>query len=225
MFGKRKVAALVAEFVGTFLLSSIVLGMFSRTDFPFFAALTAGLTLAAVTMTIGLASGAHLNPAVTIGMWTLRKIQTTEAIVYIAVQLLGGFVALKLGGWLMSTTFQSAAGKNVDWRVFAAEALGALILGLGVAAVVYRVYDGARAAATVGLSFMLAMLLASLGSNGLANPAVALGINSMNFSYAVGPIVGVVVGMNLYAYLFVEEKSRVKRAVAAVKATTTKKKR
>ena len=47
MFGRKKIAMLVAEFVGTFTLSSVILAMIGRTTFPFFAALAAGLAVTA----------------------------------------------------------------------------------------------------------------------------------------------------------------------------------
>ena len=130
--------------------------------------------------------------------------QTTQAVVYIAAQMLAGFVAYRVGQQLLGTPLHDIAGKNVDWRVITAEALGAFVLGLGVAAAVYQLQEGGKLAATVGLSLMLGIVLASLGSNAAINPAVALGTHSWNASYVVGPIIGAITGMNLYAALFVD---------------------
>ncbi len=210
MFGRRKVAALVAEFVGTYILASVVLALSTRTPFPFFAAVAAGLTLALAVLTFGSASGAHLNPAVTIGLWTLRKVQATQAIVYIAAQMAAGFVAFAVGQQLLGSQVHNIAGANVDWRVIAAEAIGACILGLGVAAAIYQLQDAARVAATVGLALMMGIIIASLGGNALINPAVALGVHSWSTSYVIGPIIGTVVGINLYAVLFLEDSPSTK---------------
>jgi glycerol uptake facilitator-like aquaporin len=202
MFSRPKVAALVAEFLGTYLLVSVVLSMATRTQFSFFPAVVAGALLAGVVLTFGHVSSAHLNPAVTLGLWTLRKIQTSQALVYIVVQLLAGFTALRVTQQLLNTPLSYVGGNNVDWRIITAEFLGALVLGLGVAAVLYRGYEGAKLAATLGLSLAIGIVVASLGGNGLINPAVAVGLNSLSVSYVVGAIVGVVGGMNLYALLF-----------------------
>jgi aquaporin NIP len=202
MFGRPKVAALVAEFLGTYLLTSAVLAMTTRTQFPFFAAVVAGAVLAGAVLGFGHVSSAHLNPAVTIGLWTLRKVETAQAIVYIAIQLLAGFAAFRITQQLLSNEISSIAGKSVDWRIITAEFIGALVFGLGIAAALYRGYGGAKLAVTLGLSLMLGIIVASLGGNGIINPAVALGLNSFSVSYIVGPVLGVVAGVNLYAILY-----------------------
>lgn len=202
MFGRPKVAALVAEFLGTYLLVSVVLAMTTRTQFPFFPAVTAGALLAGVILTFGHVSSAHINPAVTLGLWTLRKIQTTQAIAYIAVQLLAGFTAFRVTQQLLNVELPNAAAAGVDWRVMSAEFMGSMVLGLGIAAALYRGYESSKLAVTLGLSLALGILVASLGGNGIINPAVALGVHSWSVSYIVGPILGAVGGMNLYAVLF-----------------------
>jgi hypothetical protein len=45
-----------------------------------------------------------------------------------------------------------------------------------------------------------------VAANGALNPAVAYGINSWSLAYAIGPIVGAIIGMNLYAILFATER-------------------
>ena len=56
----------------------------------------------------------------------------------------------------------------------------------------------------VGGSLLLGIAVAALlGSNGVLNPAVALGIGSFNVMYVLGPILGSVLGMQLYKRLAV----------------------
>jgi aquaporin Z len=202
MFGRRKIAALAVEFIGTYLLATAVLSMVTKTQFAFFVAVAAGGTLALVSLALGQFSGAHLNPAVTLGLWTLRKIQTSQAVVYVAIQLLAGYVAFRVSQAMLGVQLQNIAGQNVDWRIICAEALGAFVLGLAVATVVDRRVEGAKLAGTVGLALALGILVASLGGNALLNPAVAIGVHSTSVSYAVGPLIGSIVGMNLYTFLF-----------------------
>ncbi|GAC1391811.1 MAG: hypothetical protein NVSMB46_05680 [Candidatus Saccharimonadales bacterium] len=202
MFGRQKIATIVAEFLGTTVLAGALLAMLERTSFPFFVAATGAITYAAWWMVFGENSTVTLNPALTLGLWTVRKIQTTEALVYIAAQLLGGVVALRLLAYLQNGKITNIAGKNYDWRVFAAEAVGALIFGFGVSAAVHVYESVSKRAITVGLSFAMGVLIASFAANGLLNPAVAIGVHSYSFSYLVGPVIGAIVGMNIYKYLF-----------------------
>jgi glycerol uptake facilitator-like aquaporin len=214
MFGREKIAMVVAEFIGTFSLVSVVLAMIGRTNFPFFAAAAAGATFGLMTLLVGAASGAHLNPAVTIGMWTLKRIETVKALIYIAAQMFGGFVAWTLSEYLLNQSLRNIANSSFDWRVLTAEAVGAALFTFGVAATLLQGYRGLRQAFAVGGSLALGIVIASFGGNGLINPAVALGVQSWSFAYVAGPVLGAIVGMNLYAFLFAGQPLRV-RAKAA----------
>jgi aquaporin Z len=87
----------LAEFIGTLALvligcSAIVIGGFGGA-FPLGIlpiALAFGLTVIAMAYAIGPISGAHINPAVTVGMCVAGRIKPDEAIGYIVAQLLGG---------------------------------------------------------------------------------------------------------------------------------------
>ena len=56
-------------------------------------ALTFGLIVAAMIYALGNISGAHLNPAVTIGFWIAKKFPGKEILPYIIAQLAGAFLA------------------------------------------------------------------------------------------------------------------------------------
>jgi glycerol uptake facilitator-like aquaporin len=186
------------------------------------------MTLGIMVLAIGKVSGAHLNPAITLGLWSNRKISTPQSIVYIAAQLLGAAGALLLAQYFIGSDLTELATSKFDAKVLVAEGVGALVFGYGVAAAVYQKFEGLQAAATIGTSLFLGILVASLGSNGVLNPAVAVGINSFNVNYALGPIVGVFVGMQLYKlFMVTPEKAAVKAAStsAAKKKPATKKKK
>lgn len=87
----------LAEFIGTLALiligcGAIVIGGFGAAAplgiLPI--ALAFGLTVMAMAYGIGPVSGAHLNPAVTVGVWVAGRMPLGEAIGYIVAQLLGG---------------------------------------------------------------------------------------------------------------------------------------
>ncbi len=208
MSDKRKAAALAAEFFGTFVLTASVLAIVARTDFAFFPAVVAGLVVGISVLTLGAVSGAHLNPSVTIALWTQRRTKTIEALGYVAAQLLGAFAALRLTEWFQHTNSQVPVLTNVDWRVIVAEAIGTAIFGLGIIAALERGFEGGQKAVAIGASLTMGIIVASLGSAGILNPAVALGFNSFNFSYVAGPIVGATLGMAVYVYLFAPETGK-----------------
>lgn len=210
MTQRSKIGVLVAEFFGTAILASAVLAEINAAGLvvnkSWFVAATAGLTAALLTITIGKLSGAHLNPAITIGLWTLRKIETTTALAYIAAQMLGGAVALSLFQYLQNDVIQGTK-VHFDWRIFVAEMIGTVIFGFGFAAVVVQKLDGYKAAFAIGTSLMLGAVVAQSASSGFLNPAVALANNSWGWIYVTAPILGSVVGMNIYDLFIASESS------------------
>lgn len=198
MFGKAKIAPLVAEFLGTFTLAAVVMTIVARNTFPYYPAFVAGLTLGLLVLAFGAVSGAHVNPAVTIGLWVQRRIETTTAIVYVIAQMAGGFVAWRVGQWLLNINMTNIGGSAIDARVLVAEIIGTTIFAAGIAAAIDRKYEGVTKAIAIGGSLGVGILVASLGGNAALNPAVALGTQTWSLSYVLGPIVGAVLGMALY---------------------------
>jgi hypothetical protein len=52
------------------------------------------------------------------------------------------------------------------------------------------------------------VIVASVGSAGLLNPALALGLRSWGTVYVLGPLVGGLLGVNLYYLLFAPVETR-----------------
>ena len=97
MFRKNKLAMIVGEFLGTASLALIILAIsHSQLSLSYFIASAAGLMVALMTLALAGISGAVFNPAMTIGLWTVRKLRTLQALSYLAAQLLGGLVAWQL---------------------------------------------------------------------------------------------------------------------------------
>lgn len=200
---RSKIAMVVAEFLGTGILATAVINISrSQIGIGYFVAIGVALTYAMAVLVFGSTSGSHLNPAVTIGMWTLRKIQTLQAVAFIAAQMLGGLAAWKLAEYFTGQTLSNIAGKSFDWKVLTAEAVGTLVFTFGIAAAVYQRYEGGKLAATFGVSLFVGVVIASIASNAALNPAVALANQTWDRAYIFGPIIGSIVGMNLYALLF-----------------------
>lgn len=210
MLTKRRLAPLVAEFIGTYVLASAVFAMASRTSFPFFGAAAAGLAVAVMILVVGPVSGAHLNPAVSFSLWLRGKITANRATAYMVTQMLAGLTALMMNHYLLDQTLRNSAKANWDSHVFVAEMLGSFVLGFGIATASERLYEGGRLAAAIGGSIFLGVLVASFGAAGALNPAVALGIYSWSASYAAAPFVGVVAGMFVYD-LYIAAPTKTKR--------------
>jgi aquaporin Z len=202
MLSRKALAMVVAEFLGTYVLASVVLSMVGRTSLAFFPAAAAGLTLAALVLILEPASGAHLNPVVTLGLWMRRKVATSDMVVYVAIQMLAGFTAFRINEYYMNQLLPDRASQNIDGQAILAEVLGTLVFTFGVAAAVYSIQNSVQKAGVIGMSLFVGILIASLGGNGLLNPAVAIGVNSLSVSYVIGPLIGSFVGFNLYALLF-----------------------
>ena len=134
MLSKKQITAYVAEFFGTAILTYSILAVSrSAEGEPYFVAIGVGATLAVLVMTIGQISGAHVNPAVTIGLWTDRKIKSLDAVLYIVAQFIGAVATFKLYEYLVVQGVQSVAPASFDWKVLVAEILGTFVFTFGIA--------------------------------------------------------------------------------------------
>ena len=190
--------ALVAECIGTCMLTCLVLLSLGKTlplPTPVIAALVVGICV----YTVGGISGAHVNPAVTVGLLSIRKITPVQAVGYIVAQLIGAAVAMFIAGWLLGSL--PAAAPTDAITVLVGEALGAFLLVFGVSAVVHGSVPPEASGIAIGGSLLLGILLASSVGNGVVNPAVAVGIGSLSISYVLGPLIGGVLAAQAYQWL------------------------
>ncbi|MFM2374492.1 MAG: hypothetical protein RLZZ234_487 [Candidatus Parcubacteria bacterium] len=194
----------IAEAVGTFTLSFVVLvAVAAGTGVPFAIPVIAALTLALFVYTIGSISGAHINPAVTLGLWSVGKIETQKAGFYILAQVLGALVALFAAKEFVVVAPLGATPWST--ATFLAEALGAAFFAFGIASVVFGKVHGYMSGMVVGGSLLLGILMASLsGAAGILNPAVALALGATSLTYVLAPIIGAVAGF--WAYRFIADE-------------------
>ncbi|HSX07076.1 MAG TPA: aquaporin [Candidatus Saccharimonadia bacterium] len=205
MFRKNRVAMLVGEFLGTTALTLIVLAIsHSQLSLSYFIATAAGLMVALMTLSLAGISGAVFNPAMTIGLWTVRKLRTLQALSYLAVQLLGGAVAWELFVYLTKIAGVHNTG-TYNARTLVAEVAGTFVFAFIWAAAIYQRFPLYAKAAAIGGALTVGSLVASLGSAGVMNPAVALGLHQWGWgTYVLGPVLGAIIGFNVYNLLFVE---------------------
>lgn len=90
----------IAEFIGTFWLvlggcgSAVLAAKFPGVGIGLVGvALAFGLTVLTIAYSLGHVSGAHLNPAVTIGLWAGGRITGKDVLPYIAAQVSGAVTA------------------------------------------------------------------------------------------------------------------------------------
>lgn len=90
----------LAEFIGTFWLvlggcgSAVLAAGFPEVGIGLVGvSLAFGLTVLTIAYSMGHISGAHLNPAVTVGLWMGGRISAKEIVPYVVSQILGGIAA------------------------------------------------------------------------------------------------------------------------------------
>jgi aquaporin Z len=216
------VAALIAEFIGTFILTATVIAGQGQPILVFFA-------LVGIVLAVGTISGAYVNPALVLGAWVTRRINGLRAAGYIVAQVLGAMLALVVltafvNGAPEPTATQSyntaaelfkaaAIPQGKEWFIFFSEVLGLMIFGFAVAGATREKKERIAAAFTVGLGAFLGLMIAGsgaafLGANAILNPAVAIGLQAISFGsvwpiavYVVGGGLGAIVGFVLYDML------------------------
>lgn len=150
----------LSEFVGTFFLALAALSV--PAPFTIFAV---GIVLLVAVYVMGPISGAHLNPAVTVGLIAARQFPFGDGILYIVAQIAAALVAKVVVSqrWIGTWGGYSSAG-------IVAEFIGFGILMLAVAAVTEKRVTAAGSGVAVGPALMAGLFI----SGGVLNPAVAI---------------------------------------------------
>ncbi len=192
----------IAEFTGTAVLTLAVVGSIVNGS-GFVTVLTVGIALALLVATIGAISGAHVNPAVTLGLLSIRKIGWKEALFYIIAQFAGAALAVIMVR--MHNIALPETDTAFSMMTLVAEFVGALVFTFGIASIVLAQDAGkaeSKAPFVIGASLAIGVTIAAgLGSNAVLNPAVAFGIGSFGISYIIGPILGGIAGAWLFKAL------------------------
>jgi len=217
------VLACSAEAMGTFLLvlvgtavaSAAVLG--KSTAGPAYdslsVALAFGLVLVPIVGSLGQISGAHVNPAVTLGLAMAGKFPWSYVPGYVVSQLVGAIMAAVVvwaayghGAYVDAHLGAPAPVNGASaLQVLLVEALIAFILVFTVisTATDERVPKG-TAAVAIGFALAAGVLLGGPVSGGAGNPARALGpmivtgLFPVWFFYTAGPLLGGVIAAFTY---------------------------
>ena len=156
----RTLIAALSELTGTFFLTLAALTVLAPNT-----VWVVGIVLLVFVYAIGAISGAHLNPAVTVGLVAARRFPPLEGLLYIAAQIAGALLArgVVTQGWVGALGSYQSAGA-------VAEFIGFGILMLVVAAVTEKRVTSAGSGVAVGPALIAGLLL----SGGVLNPAVAI---------------------------------------------------
>ncbi|MCG8469759.1 MAG: aquaporin [Gemmatimonadetes bacterium] len=194
-----KPRAILSELLGTFALTLAVVISLNNPGFSVSTPVLAALTLGLFVYLIGPISGCHINPAITIGVFAIGRISAQESAAYIVAQFAGAGLAMAIGG----VFFPIGAELEVSRTAMTgfAELFGTALLAIAVASVVVKRVPGNLSGIVIGLGLLVGIAFAAHASNGVLNPAVALGIGSFSHPYVWGPVGGALVGALVSNYL------------------------
>ena len=177
--------AVAGEVIGTMLLTMLMftLGVYQ----PLYIL----IGVIGITMAVYAFSGAHLNPAITVGMMASRRISAIRGVLYIVAQVVGAWLGL-----IILSAFRGLGENAVElpaivaledatiWKNIFIEFLGAGIIGYFFCrAQSYKTAKGAFTYAAivaggVALAILFAVVVSSnylgLQNNFVLNPAVAI---------------------------------------------------
>lgn len=225
---------LIAEFIGTFWLvlggcgSAVLDAAFPNLGIGFAGvALAFGLTVLTIAYSLGHISGAHLNPAVSVGLWIGGRFSGKELLPYIIAQVLGAIAAAGIL-YIIATGNGNAIGN------FAANGYGelspgkynltaALVTEIVLTAMFLIVILGATderapkgfAGLAIGLALTLIHLISIPVTNTSVNPArstsqaIFAGGEALSqlWLFWVAPIIGAVIAGVLYKAVFAADKN------------------
>ena len=214
--------AAVAEFIGTFTLVFIGAGAGALVEPGLVGvAFAHGLALMVIVYAWGSISGAHVNPAVTLGVTVTGRMPVPKAITYWIAQGLGAIVAAYLLQWLLGpdSSLGSTIGRltpgfegSVDGasaaKVIVLEGVLTFFLVIAVFASGIHGRNGNVAGLAIGLVLTMDILAggpltgASMNPARTLGPAVATGDLSYVWMYFVGPLAGGALAALLYDNFF-----------------------
>ncbi|MGL6257922.1 aquaporin Z [Vibrio sp. WXL103] len=225
----------LAELIGTFWLvlggcgSAVLAAAFPDVGIGLLGvSLAFGLTVVTMAYAIGHISGCHLNPAVTIGLWSGGRFATKDVVPYIIFQVIGGLLA----GGVLYVIASGQEGFDVVSSGFASNGFGehspgqysmlaALVCEIVMTMMFLIIIMGATderapvgfAPIAIGLGLTLIHLISIPVTNTSVNPARSTGVAlyvgdwalSQLWLFWVAPIIGAVLGAIAYRVIATKE--------------------
>ncbi len=207
--------ALVFMGTGAIIVDSLTEGLVTHPGI----ALTFGLVVLAAVYSLGGVSGAHINPAVTLGFWLARRFEGKHVVPYVLAQCLGALAASGLLRILFPdhATLGGTLPAGSAWQSFLLEViltwfLMFVVLGLSTGAKEKGMMAGVAVGAVVALEAMFAGPISGASMNPARSlgPALASGTLGSLWIYLVAPPLGAalaVVSHNLLGENVMEQNS------------------
>ena len=207
--------AYLAELLGTFTLVAIGPGaaMVAAKTHAFGQAgiaLAFGLAVTMIVASSGHLGGAHVNPAVTIGFWSVKRFPARDVIPYVLAQCIGAILASALLAWLLgpvgnygATVPALSISRSFVVEMGFSAVLGFVIMGIATDARTPR----SVAPFAIGATIFAGALVTGPLTGGSFNPARSLGpalvggVWTAHWLYWAAPILGVGAGMWAYEAL------------------------
>ena len=221
---------LIAEFLGTMwlVLGGCGTAVLAAQGFgPLGVSLAFGLTVVTMAYAIGSISGAHLNPAVSIGLWMGGRFDAKELLPYIGSQILGGIagaaviflIVTGLEGAVIGNFAANGYGDHSPegynmMAAFVTETVMTFFFLLVILGVTSKKASAGFAGLAIGLCLTLIHLISIPVTNTSVNPARSISqaifvgdwaIEQL-WLFIVAPIAGAVLAGLLSKFLFAEEE-------------------
>jgi len=223
----RLLRPLTAEFFGTYGLVFVGTAAAVADNFPgakygvLGIALAHGLILAACITATGSISGGHLNPAVTLGFLSARKIEIKAALAYIAAQLAGGLAGAYSSRFLIPNNVGRVVSNGVPQistssnfgQALMLEAVLTFFLMSAVMGTIVNPKAPKLGGLWVGLSLVALILIggpvtgAALNPARAFGPAVVSGVWTAQLVYWVGPILGAIAAALVWDKVLLKEEA------------------
>lgn len=217
-----------AELLGTFLLvffgcAAVIMDWFPNVQYKLMgvAMVHAIILSIAVSMTMGI-SGGLVNPALTIGMWSVGKLGLRDTGIYVAAQLAGAVIAGLALKSLMPRNVASLG--NVAYGMptvysgltFSQAVIIEALLTFVLMSAVFGTAVYAKAPKLggfgIGLTLFPAIMVGGPLTGAALNPARALGPSiatgewTSQMVWWIGPILGAVIAAQLWARVLMNDK-------------------
>ncbi|MCU7797288.1 MAG: aquaporin Z [Candidatus Thiodiazotropha sp. (ex Semelilucina semeliformis)] len=225
-----------AEFIGTFWLvlggcgSAVLAAAFPDVGIGLLGvSLAFGLTVLTMAFAIGHISGCHLNPAVSLGLWSGGRFSASELGPYIAAQVAGGVagaavlyvVATGQAGFDVTAGF--ASNGYAEHSPGGYSLIAALVTEIVMTFMFLMIIMGATdkrapqgfAPIAIGLGLTLVHLISIPVTNTSVNPARSTGVALFQGDWAISqlwlfwlaPILGAIIAGAVYRWLGSEDKA------------------
>ena len=224
-----------AEFIGTFWLvlggcgSAVLAASFPNVGIGLLGvSLAFGLTVLTMAFAIGHISGCHLNPAVSIGLWSGGRFSSSELGPYIIAQVAGGVAGaavlyiiatgkagFEVGGFASNGYGEHSPGGYSLIAALVTEVVMTFMFLLIILGATDKKSPQSFAPIAIGLGLTLIHLISIPVTNTSVNPARSTGVAlfaggwaiSQLWMFWVAPIVGAILAGVVYRWLGSHEKN------------------